>query len=149
MTLMECPEQKATLALLRQKAKETGNTLLLDLYLKQMEQIGNDELTPPDSLENEVTRARLFATPDGEDYFDVQILPPAELFRFLSEANAGDMKPGEIATVERHVVDWCTKRYNPPAHLGFYVDFSLALVETGQVAPFDLWLTRRKWCAGY
>lgn len=149
VTLLESPEQKATLALLRRQAEETGNSTLLDIYLKQMEQIGNDELTPPEDLEDEVNRARLFATPDGTDYFDVEILPPTELFRFLTEADVGKMKPGEIATVERQVVDWCTKRYNPPSHLGFYIDFSTAMIETGQAAPFDLWLTRRQWCAAY
>ena len=149
MTVLESPEQKATRTMLERHAAETGDRTLLDLYLAEMAAIGNDEMMPPTDLKNPAARAQAFATPDGEDYFEVQILPPTELFRFLGESDAGDLGPRELAAIERQVVDWCTKRYAPPAHLGFYLDYSEALVAVGAQAPLELWLTRRQWCAGY
>lgn len=149
MTIRESPEQTATRAMLKTQAAETGDRMLLELYLRQMESIGSDVFPPPTNIEDPAARARLFATPPGADYFDEQLLPPPELFRFLGEANVGNMSPREIATTEREVVDWCTKQYNPPPHLGFHLDFSEALVAAGMPAPLGLWLTRRAWCSEY
>lgn len=143
------PEIKATRALLTKQAEESGDPLILKLFEQHVAELGDREIDPPEDMEDGETRGRLFGQNDSDDYFDVQIKPPAELFRFLTEADAGELKKGDREQIERQVVAWATQRYCPPAHLGFYVDFSDALVATGQPAALELWFTRRQWCAGY
>jgi hypothetical protein len=150
MTVLESPEHKATLTLLQKKAAETGNRLIVDLYLQLIEKMGDMEMHADLlDLEDPAARTKAFATPDGDDYFNLEVKPPAELFRFLSEGNAGELTKEEVVAIDLQVTDWCTKRYAPPAHLGFYIDFSDPLAASGAHAPLELWLTRRKWCGGY
>ena len=149
MKLSEMPEVKATHALLKKQAEESGDSLILDLFVQKIEELGDDVQPELDDLEDGETRGLLYGRSDGDDYFDVPIKPPTEIFRFLEEADAGALKKPEFEKIERQIVDWCMKRYCPPAHLGFYVDFSEALVATCQPAKLELWFTRRKWCAAY
>lgn len=96
-------------------------------------------------LETATERDRYFATKPGV-YLDVQIKPPAELEKFMGGADARLMNDAELGRIERSVIDWLNKRYSPPAHLGFRIEFSEVLADAGKQSPLEIWLARRDLC---
>jgi len=79
------PEVKGTHALPKKQAEESGDSLILDLFVQKIEELGDDVQPELDDLEDGETRGLLYGRADGDDYFDVQIKPPTEIFRFLEE----------------------------------------------------------------
>jgi hypothetical protein len=86
---------------------------------------------------------------ESEEYFDIEVVPPPELLEFLEGEDGGKMKEDRFIAIEASVVDWMNKHYPLPSWLGYYLESSIVLKESGEFAPMELWITRREHCYAY
>jgi hypothetical protein len=114
--------------------------MLMRALLTTACQQGGTINTEPVDLDLIADRAKIYATPPGR-YIDVEIKPPPELFQFLQGEDAGRLTAEKIERISDSVLDWLNRRYQPPRHLAFRLDYSDILAGEGHPAPLEIWLS--------
>lgn len=132
--------------LLRAKLAGANNTELRTLFERTIAQMPPAPTTCSENIP--LSDPRAFEVPVRRGYFARELQPPPQLAAFLSGADAGELvKANQLERIERLVIDWLNRHHPPPPELGYYLDFSEAIVGLGQPAPLELWITWRTNCS--